>query len=203
MQLTTVLSDSFVAITALFSFVNIFKKNNDLHFLIKIIPFLLMIVAACAGILRFSYFPELVNIHEGLSAFASHVGMVFLFILFYSFFIKPFQYTIQLLVLLIVLSFLSFYFDPTFPYSNMIYTKIAGTLSVVGILGVCISQFKNQKQAAQLGIMACIFSMVAGAFKELNIAMAPLLSIDLFHYFLSLANVLWGMALKKSTLSNE
>jgi hypothetical protein len=199
MQLTTVLSDSFVAITACIALKNILEKKSSAHILIKIIPFSLMVIAACTGVLRFSLFPNLEKTHEALSAIGSHVGMIFLFVLFYSMFIKPFQYDFYLLIILSVVSALSFYFDPTLPYSNMVYTKIAGTIAVFGIIGVCISQYKNQKQAAVIGLIACLFSMIAGVFQEFKITAGPLLSLDLFHYGFSVANVLWGVSLKKAS----
>ena len=200
MQLTTVLSDSFVAITAIFSFANIFRKNLEVHFLIKIIPFLLMIVAACVGTLRFSLFPDLLITHELLSAVASHIGMIFLAILFYSFFIKPFQYTVPSLMTLIFFSMLSISFSSTTTYTQLVYTKITGTIAVVGIMAVCISQLKKQKIAAVIGIVACVFSIIAGAFQEFKITCGSLLSLDLFHYTFSIANILWGISLKKSKI---
>lgn len=195
MQLTTVISDSFVAISALFAAKNIFEKNVDVHFFIKIIPFSLMIIAACTGILRFSYYPELANLHEALSAIASHVGMIFLGIVFYSFFVKSLllSYALYALAILSALSALSFFLDYT-----IIYTKVTGTLAIVGIIGICITEMKNQKEASIIGIIACVFSMLAGAFQEFNITLGPLLGIDLFHYALSVANILWGLSLKKA-----
>ena len=195
MQLTSVLSDSFVAVTALYALKNSLKKKLEIHFLIKIIPFLLMAMAASVGVLHFSFFQNLERLHEALSAIASHVGMIFLFLLFYSSFIKPFQYSFYLLMVLSILSALSFYFDHTLPYSNMLYTKITGTVAIVGIIVVCGSRTKKQKLAACIGITACLFSMIAGSFQEFKITCGPLLSIDLFHYAFSVANVLWGISL--------
>lgn len=192
MQITTVISDSFVASAALYSLVNIFIKKSEVNDIIRFLPFFLMIIAACTGVLRFSFFPNLANLHEALSAIASHVGMFFLFVLFYSIFIKPFQYAAYLLLVLAALSAFSFYFNYT-----MIYTKITGTLAIIGILTVCGMQLKNQRNAAGIGMIACIFSMIAGAFQEFHITAGPFLSIDLFHFALSTAIVLWGVSLKK------
>jgi hypothetical protein len=193
MQLSTVLSDSFVAASALFALKNVFANKKSVHFLIKISSFLLILIAACTGILRFSFFPQLAVTHEALSAIASHIGMVVLFILFFSLFIKPFEHVLYLLPILIFLSAISFYFG-----YEILYTKISGSIAIVGIMGVCISKIKVKRDAALLGISACIFSMIAGAFQEFKISFGPFLDIDLFHYAFSMACVLWGYSLKKA-----
>ncbi len=192
MQYSTAISDFILATSTIYaSYLAFQRRDTEGYF--GSMGLLTFVLAAIFGIVRFGIEPSIMPVHQFFSNFAAYVGVPIIGVSFISikiYRINKFNYLYIAIALLILFNLFTYFIK--FP----VYATLIGGLANVGILIVGIRSISSEKIYALCAIGGSALTIIAGLFIGTDGAWFALLRIDLFHYVLSIANILLGISFK-------